>query len=153
MQRVCEDGSESVCTKVVEVIELACEGVEAKHRNVTLSDRNTDTEAKLVEGRTVGVTMREQLPEAERRIKALKTQLDEGQLALEKSAGGSSRTEANLQAQEVAVKKSFNANRACVDCFELEFAAEAKKKQQLLANCQETSGTASRQLAEHGELL
>lgn len=48
VQRVCVDGGKAVPTIVVEVIEYAREGIEMNRKNATLSDRNTDTEAKLV---------------------------------------------------------------------------------------------------------
>lgn len=52
--------------------------------------------AKLVEACAVKSTMREQTTEMERRIMALKTQLEETQLALENRTGKSSKTESEL---------------------------------------------------------
>lgn len=49
VQRFCEDGGDSVPSKNVDVIELACEDVEMKCKIAKLSSRQTDLEAKLVE--------------------------------------------------------------------------------------------------------
>lgn len=70
----------------VDVIELACEGIEIKRKNATLPDRNLDMEARLVETLVAGRTMRGQITATEDRVKAQKTQLADAQLTYEKSA-------------------------------------------------------------------
>lgn len=42
VQRICQVGGDAVPTTVVEVVELAREGAEAKRKNETLSEQNTN---------------------------------------------------------------------------------------------------------------
>lgn len=79
-----------------EVVELAREGIEAECKNATLSERGTDMEPELVKTPYVRGTMREKLAKAERRIKALKPQLNEALSALEKLARESFSSETDL---------------------------------------------------------
>lgn len=65
----------------------------------TLSDRNTDVESKLVKDRAAGSTIRSQHTDADRQTLVLIAQL-----GLEKLAGETSPTEADLRCQELAVK-------------------------------------------------
>lgn len=74
-------------------------------------------------------------------------------MALEKLTSESSKTEAELWAQVVVVEEALDVERARVKCPECDVAAEDVKRQQLLADCRETSETASRQLAKDGESL
>lgn len=59
MQRVREDGNETVPTTIIKVVELAREDIEAKRKNAKLSNRDTDENAKLGEARAVKGTTRE----------------------------------------------------------------------------------------------
>lgn len=83
-------------TSFVAIIELARECIEIKPKNATFSNRNADMEAKLVEILATRNTIRSQITAAKDRIKDLKTKLANAQLALEKLASGSSKTESNL---------------------------------------------------------
>lgn len=69
VQRLCENGREAMPTAVVEEIRLAREAIEANRKNATLSNRNTVTEADIVEARAVSSTMHKQLTAAKRQIK------------------------------------------------------------------------------------
>lgn len=153
MQCVRVDGEGPVSITVVKPIKLARHVIEGKRKNSTLSKQDTSLEAKRVEARSVSGTVREQLAEAERRTKVLKTQLNESQFALENLADESSRTEADLRAQVIAVGEALSAERERVDRLEGVIAAKTKNRQRLLAKRWETSETASRQLAEDGEFL
>lgn len=86
-QRVCEDSDEAVPTAIAEFIEFAREGVEIESKNAKLSNRNTDMKVKLVEARAAKSAMRCLLKAAERQATALKVQLADAELALEKLAG------------------------------------------------------------------
>lgn len=48
VRRACVDGDKIVPTTIVKVIDLTCEGVEAKRIKATLSNRRADMEATLV---------------------------------------------------------------------------------------------------------
>lgn len=55
VQLVCNDGSEGATTTIVEVVEQTCERVEAKCKNGTMTEKNTDMEAKIVKARFLKV--------------------------------------------------------------------------------------------------
>lgn len=96
VQRIREDGGEAVPTLIVVVIKLAFKSIEAKRKNETLSDQNTDMKAKRVETCIAGGRMREHPVDAELGISSLRTQLYVAQMALKKLTGASSRTENGL---------------------------------------------------------
>lgn len=62
---------------IVKVIERAREGDEAKRKNATLSDQQTDMEAEMVVSRAASRAMSSQILAAEERVKFLKTRLAE----------------------------------------------------------------------------
>lgn len=111
VQRICGDDSEAVSTTVVDVTVLTREDINMKRKNVTMSTRQIDLEAKLVETRAAGYTMRSQATAAEDRIKSLKTQLADAQLAFERSANESSWTEGDLRTETIAVEELFDKKR------------------------------------------
>lgn len=49
VQRVCKDGGETAPTTHVDVIELACAGIEARRKRATMLSRQADFETELVE--------------------------------------------------------------------------------------------------------
>lgn len=75
VQRICENGGEAAPTTFVDVIELARESFEMKQKNATANSRQTSLEARLVEIRAAGHTMRGQITATEDRIKTLKALL------------------------------------------------------------------------------
>lgn len=77
--------------------------------------------------------MHEQLKPTKRQITKLKSQLGFAQLALEKLAGETSRTEADLRAHVVAVEEALNAGEVHVERLECGCETEDEKKQQLIA--------------------
>lgn len=66
---------------------LDLEAIEAKRKNAKLFNQNAVIEPRLMAVCTVNCTMHEHLTKTERQITALKTQLDETQLAFEKLTG------------------------------------------------------------------
>lgn len=70
------------------------------------------------------VRCEKKLAKVKRRITALKTQLEEAQVKLEKLTGESTRTNADLWAQVVAVEKALTVERARVERLEREVSAE-----------------------------
>lgn len=138
---------------VVELLESACEVVEAERKNAALFEQNIDMKAKLVKISALRKMMREQLAGAERRVTALKTQSGKVRLAFEKLASESSMMEADLRASAVAAEEAFTAEKPRVKRSDLDVAALAEMRQQLLADCWKTSETASQQLAEDRESL
>lgn len=72
--------------KIVKLVVVALEGVEAKRNNATLSEQNAAIEEELLKARAVNSTMHEHLVGAECLIETSKAQLDEIQLALERLA-------------------------------------------------------------------
>lgn len=96
VQRICEDGDEAVPTTILEVVELACDGIKMKHKSVALTDQNMDLEAELLEARAVGGTMFGQLARSKLQRTALQMQLADAHSALEKLVGKASRTEGDL---------------------------------------------------------
>lgn len=73
------------------------------------------------------------------------------QLARKRLGGETSSTNVVLQAQAVVVKEALSVERAQVERLERETAAEAEKRQQLLAKRRKTSLTASRQWVKDDE--
>lgn len=73
-----------IFTAIVEVTELAREGIEIRQKNAALRDPSKEEETELVEARAVGITMCKQLEESLRQITAPETQLADDQFALEK---------------------------------------------------------------------
>lgn len=138
--RVREGGGEAVRTATVELAELACEGIEAKCHSATLSKRYTDIEVEFVETSSVETTMRGQLAGSERGVRTLTPQLGEAQLAHEKLTGGSSKTEADLWAQEVVVEDALNVKRARVERLKRNVMAEAKRGNSCCTNVERRTG-------------
>lgn len=129
VQRVREDWGEAVLTTIVDVIELACESIQMKRNNATLSSRQKDLESELVETEADERTMHVQITAAEGRIKSLKGRLTDAQSALEKLADESSRTEAELQGEMVVVEVSLETMKVHVEALKHELAAEVENKQ------------------------
>lgn len=71
-QRICDDGGKGVSTKIVEVIELARHGIEAKRKDAALSDRQTDTETELVDTRAARRTMKGKISAAMEWVETLR---------------------------------------------------------------------------------
>lgn len=94
-----------------------------------MSNRQTDMEAVLVQTRAAKRTMRGQNLTTENRIKALKTQLVDARLALEKSAHESSKTEADFSAKTAAAEKLFNIGRVRMKRLERELASKVGLRQ------------------------
>lgn len=69
VQRVGEDGGESVPTTTVGLIELARESIETKRKNATMCSRQKDLEVKLVDIRAAKRAMRGLITAAENWIK------------------------------------------------------------------------------------
>lgn len=80
-------------------------GIEAKSKNATLSDRQTDMETELVDTCAASHTMSSQISAAAEQVESLSARFVETQLALEKLMGESSRTETNLRAEMIVVEK------------------------------------------------
>lgn len=148
VSRVCEDAGGAALTILVDVIKLVCERIETKRKNEAMSDRQTNLEAELMEALAVGRMTSGQSPAAEGRIKALKTQLADAHLPSEKLAAELSRTEADLLPEMVGTKKLLDAEKSRVKRLDRELSTEAEKRQQFLAERQETCWTASRPLTE-----
>lgn len=144
----CEEGGEAVTATIVDVFELAREGIEVKRKNATMTGRRTDLKAQLIETFFAGRTIRGQITAAETRIRGLKTQLGDAQFALQKLADESSDTKANLRAEFVAAEKLLDAKRTRVEPLERELATDLGRRQQFLAERRETLQTASCPLAE-----
>lgn len=96
VQRGCEDRGEFVPTTAVCAVEMACEGIEMKCKNATMSSLQTDIETKLVEIRAARRTMCSQTRATESLIKPLKTHLSDTQLALAKLANESAKSKDDL---------------------------------------------------------
>lgn len=152
-QCISENGGDAVPTTLVDVVELVREGIETNRKNTTLSSRQTDLEAKLVEIRAAGHTMRAQNTAGHGRIKAPETQLTNALFALERLPDESFWTEAELRSRMVAIEESFEAEKAHIDAFIRKLATEAEKMQQLLNGRRETRQTESRSLAEDEDCL
>lgn len=73
VQHVSEEGGDVVFRTILDVIDLARDGIEIDGKNATLSNRTTDMETKLVVRLTSGRTMPGQITDAEEYIKALET--------------------------------------------------------------------------------
>lgn len=73
MQSFYENGGEAVPTTIVKEVALAWESIEAKCRNATLAEQNTDMVAELEKSCAVKSTMRRQLARVEILIPALET--------------------------------------------------------------------------------
>lgn len=71
VQRLCEDGGKTMLSTIVDLIEFAGEGVEAKRENRTMFIQTTDIGTEHVEARSVNGTKRVPLARVERRIVAL----------------------------------------------------------------------------------
>lgn len=71
VQRACNEDGEAVPTTFVDVINLAREGIKARHKNAALSNRQTDWEAQLLDTLAVGRTMCGQITAAKNCIKAV----------------------------------------------------------------------------------
>lgn len=106
-----------------------------------------------MQAEAVGVMMHGQLAEAKRRITAQKRQLANAQLASEKIAAETFRTSADLRAHVDTVDELLSAERSLFERLKRKVAAEAEKRQYLLAELRELSQTASRQLAKDGKSL
>lgn len=132
---------------------MAREGIKMKGQNVTVSSRQTDLEAKLLEIRAAGRTMRSQISAVEGRIKDLEVMLTDARMALEKLTDKSARTKADLRAENVAIESSFEAEEAHIKSLNRELATEVMKKQQPLAERRGTSQTSSPPLAEGEDCL
>lgn len=70
--------------------------IEVKCKSATFFYQNTDTKAKSVEVRAAKSTICSQLELAQRQTAALKTQLPDAKLALEKLAAAKSQMEADI---------------------------------------------------------
>lgn len=66
MKHVCEVGDEAVLTTTVEAIELICECIEVRFKNMELSEWTTGINAKHVEACAAGRTMRGHLETVKR---------------------------------------------------------------------------------------
>lgn len=85
-KRVCEDAGETVLATIVNVIDQASESIEVKHKNATMSERKTDSEAQPGATLAAERTMRRQITSGGDFLEALKTQLAVALLALENVA-------------------------------------------------------------------
>lgn len=122
--------------------------MEVKCKDATTSDRQTVLQAQLVETFAVGRTMRSRITAVEDRIKALKTQLTDAQLALEKLVDASPGKEGDHHAKMVAAKMLLDAEKARVKRSDRALATKAQRRQQLFVRRGETSQTLSCLLAE-----
>lgn len=135
-------------TTVVDVIELARDGIEAKRKNATMLSRQTDIEAKLVEITTSRCTMSGQTSAAEKRVKWLKLLLVETQLSPEKQTNESVRMAAELCDKISVSEELLRTKETRVKRLERILTTEAEKRQQLVAKRRETRETAIRQIAD-----
>lgn len=130
IQRVCEGAREAVPTTTADVFKLARDGIKMKRKNATMSGRQTDLEAQLVETLAAGRTMRSEIKAAKDCIQILKAQLFNAQLTLSKLANESSMTEADFRGEMVAAKELLEAKKARVERLERELETEGEKGQQ-----------------------
>lgn len=132
VQHVCEEGAKDVRMTVVKTIKLACGENEKERKNATILKKNMDMETKLVEAQAGGSTMRVQFAEAKHRLTALKTQVVDACLALEKQTGETSRTKDTIKSRVLDVEESLNAKIVGVESFKPELATKTKIRRQLL---------------------
>lgn len=78
------NNNNNTTTTVVDVIELACEGIKIKRKNAAMTSRQTDLEAELGKIPAAKRTMRSKITAAENRIRTLEKQLSNARVALEK---------------------------------------------------------------------
>lgn len=143
-----EDGTKTVPTTFVEVIDLSRDNIGVKCKNAKLYRQTLDKKAKPAEALAARGTMRGQIDAAERQNTASKGQLADAGMVLEKLSSKTFRTEADFCAAVAAVKESLGAEKAHVKRLDRVSAAEVEKKQQLLAERRETSQTARCQLVD-----
>lgn len=153
VQPYCKNNRKAVSTTVVKVLELACEGVKMKRKNARLSSRTKDMEAKLVESRVAGSTIRGLLEAAEWQLSTLKRKLADAVLVLEKSASKTFWEKVNFEARMLVVEDSHWVEKVHVKRAERECGAEIKKTQQVFAESRDTNQAACRQLADGEEFL
>lgn len=138
-QHACEKGGEAMPTTIFDVDELARESIKIKRKNAALTDQDTDMDAESVKTGTAGSKMSGQIIVTEDRVRALKMQLADAQLALKKMAYEPSITEANLWAKIKAVAELLDVKKVRAACLEREHGTRVKKRQHLFAERRETS--------------
>lgn len=144
----CKDSGNDVPTAIVKFIKLTRESAEQKRSNAKLFEQSTGMVAETVEARAAGSRIFCQPMATRQQVTALKPQLADTKLALEKLAREMSWTIDDLRAQVVALEKSLSVEKTHVKRLELERATEAEKRQQLLAECLETVLAENLQLAK-----
>lgn len=114
-------------TTVIDVVELAREGIKMKRKNVTMSSRQKNLNGKLVKLRDAKRTMRCQIAVAGDWQKLKKAQLINAWMVHQKQTDEPTRTEVDLRVELVAVDESFHTKNAVVEGLEQELANKVEK--------------------------